>query len=170
MPSITICSDFGAQENKICHCFHFFLSICHEVMGPDAMILVFLVFLRLSFKAAFSLSSFSLKRLCSYFLLFAIRVVLLAYLRLLIFFPVILILVCNSSSLAFWVMYSACKFSKQGDDIQPCHTPFPILNQLFHVQFCYFLTHIQVLRRQVKVIWFSHLFKNFPQFWLSIAL
>ena len=21
--AITICSDFGAQENKICHCFHF---------------------------------------------------------------------------------------------------------------------------------------------------
>ena len=24
---------FGAQENKVCHCFHFSLSICHEVMG-----------------------------------------------------------------------------------------------------------------------------------------
>ena len=23
-PTVTICSDFGAQENKICHCFHFF--------------------------------------------------------------------------------------------------------------------------------------------------
>ena len=22
--SVTVCSDFGAQENKICHCFHFF--------------------------------------------------------------------------------------------------------------------------------------------------
>ena len=31
-------------------------SICHEVMGPDAMILVFLI---LSFKPAFSLSSFT---------------------------------------------------------------------------------------------------------------
>ena len=31
-------SDFGAQENKICHCFDFFP---HEVMGLDAMILVF---------------------------------------------------------------------------------------------------------------------------------
>ena len=37
----SVCSDFGAQENKICHCFHFFLSICHEVMGLDAMHLVF---------------------------------------------------------------------------------------------------------------------------------
>ena len=24
MAIITICSDFGAQENKICHCIHFF--------------------------------------------------------------------------------------------------------------------------------------------------
>ena len=32
---------FGAQENKICHCFLFSPSVCHEAMGPDAMILVF---------------------------------------------------------------------------------------------------------------------------------
>ena len=38
-------------------------SICHEVMGPDAMILVFWI---LSFKPAFSLSSFTfIKRLQS---------------------------------------------------------------------------------------------------------
>ena len=30
------------EPNKIvCHCFHCYPSICHEVMGPDAMILVF---------------------------------------------------------------------------------------------------------------------------------
>ena len=29
-----------SPQNKVCHCFHCF-SICHEVMGPDAMILVF---------------------------------------------------------------------------------------------------------------------------------
>ena len=57
----SVCSDFGAQENKICHCFHFFLSICHEVMGLDAMHLVFWM---LSFKPVFSLSSSTLlKRL-----------------------------------------------------------------------------------------------------------
>ena len=32
-------SDFGAEENEIWHCFHIF-PICHEVMGPDAMIFV----------------------------------------------------------------------------------------------------------------------------------
>ena len=41
MAAITICSDFGAQKNKVCHCFHCFPSICHEVLGSDAVILVF---------------------------------------------------------------------------------------------------------------------------------
>ena len=64
-------------------------SICHEVMRPDAMILVFQ---KLSFKPAFSLSSFTfIKRLFSSSLLYAIRVVSSAYLRLLIFLPAILI-------------------------------------------------------------------------------
>ena len=58
-------------------------SICHEVMGPDAMILVFWM---LSFKPTFSLSSFTfIKKLFSSPLLSAIRVVSSAYLRLLIF-------------------------------------------------------------------------------------
>ena len=41
MAAVNICSDFGAQEKKVCHYFHCFSSICHEVMGLDAMILVF---------------------------------------------------------------------------------------------------------------------------------
>ena len=41
MAAVTICSDFGAQKNKVSHYFHCLPSICHEVMGPDAMILVF---------------------------------------------------------------------------------------------------------------------------------
>ena len=70
--------------------------ICHEVMGPDVMILVFWM---LSFKPTFSLSSFIfIKRLVSSSLS-AIRVVSSAYLRLLIFLIVILITVCASSSL-----------------------------------------------------------------------
>ena len=28
--AVTIHSDFGTQENKICHCFHSSLPICHE--------------------------------------------------------------------------------------------------------------------------------------------
>ena len=37
---VNTCSDFGAQENKICHHFHFPPSIWNEVMGLDAMILI----------------------------------------------------------------------------------------------------------------------------------
>ena len=40
MAAVTVHSDFGAQENKICHCLHF-SPICHEVMGLVAMVLVF---------------------------------------------------------------------------------------------------------------------------------
>ena len=62
-------------------------SICHEVMGPDAKILVFLM---LNFKATFSLSSFTfIKRLFTSSLLSAIRLVSSAYLRLLIFLPAV---------------------------------------------------------------------------------
>ena len=57
-------------------------SISHEVIGPDAMILVFWM---LSFKPTFSLSSFPfIKRLFSSYSLSAVRVVSSAYLRLLI--------------------------------------------------------------------------------------
>ena len=41
MAAVTICNVFGAQENKACHCFHCYPSICHEVIGLDVMILVF---------------------------------------------------------------------------------------------------------------------------------
>ena len=63
--------------------------ISHEVMGPDAMILVFWM---LSFKPTFSLSSFTfIKRLFSSSSLSALRVMSSAYLMLLIFLPAILI-------------------------------------------------------------------------------
>ena len=91
-----------------------------------------LSFLILSFKLAFSLSYFTLvKRFFSPSLLSAIRVVSSAYLRLLIFLLAIFIPACNSSRLAFHLMGSAYKLNKQGDNIQPCHTTFSILNQSF---------------------------------------
>ena len=77
-------------------------SICHEVMGPNAMIFVFWI---LSFKPVFSLSSFTfIKRLFSSSLLSAIKVVSSAGLRLLIFLLAILIPACASSRLAFCMM------------------------------------------------------------------
>ena len=76
----------------------------------------------------FPLSSF-IKGLFSSSSLSAILVVSSAYLRLLTFLPVILIPACQSSKLAFHMMYFAYKLNKQGDNIQPWHTPFPIWNQ-----------------------------------------
>ena len=59
----------------------------------------------------------------------AISVVSSAYLRLLIFLLEILIPACASSSPVFLMSYSAYKLNKQGDNIQPWCTPFPIWNQ-----------------------------------------
>ena len=80
MATVIICSDFRAQEEEIYHYFHLSPSISHEVMGPDAMTLAFLIF---SFKLAFSLSFTLNKGFCSSYSLSAIGVVSSAYLRLL---------------------------------------------------------------------------------------
>ena len=102
-------------------------SIYHEVMGPDAMILVFWM---LSFRPTFSFPSFTfIKSLFSSSSLSAVRVVSSAYLRLLIFLPAVSQAACASSSLEFHRMYSAYKLNKQSDNIQPWCTPFPIWNQ-----------------------------------------
>ena len=78
----------------------------------------------------FSLSTFTfIKRLFRSSSLSAIRMVSSAYLRLLIFLLAILIPAYASSSPAFLMMYSAYKLNKQGDNIQPWLTPFPIWKQ-----------------------------------------
>ena len=102
-------------------------SICHAVVGLDVMILVFLIF---NLKSALSLSSFTLiQRLFSFSLLFAMRVVSSAYVRLLMFLLPILILACSWSSPEFLTLCSMYRSNKQGDSRQHCHTPFSILNQ-----------------------------------------
>ena len=132
---------------------------------PDAMIFVFWM---LSFKPTFSLSSFTfIKRLFSSSSLSAIKMVSSAYLRLLIFLPAILILACASSSPMFLMMYSACKLNKQGDNIQPWPNSFsylePVCCSMPSSNYC-FLTCIQISQEADQVVWYSHLFQNFPQF------
>ena len=127
MAAVTICSDSGAQKIKSDTVSTVSPSICHEVTGTDAMILVYWM---LSFKPTFSLSSFTfMKRLFRSSSLSAIRVVSSAYLRLLIFVLAILSPACAPSSPAFLMMYSVQKLNKQGDNIQPWRTLFPIWNQ-----------------------------------------
>ena len=144
MAVVIICNDFGAQENKNGTLFPLFP---HYLPWSDRTGCHDLHFWMLSFKPAFSLSSFSfIKRYFSFSLLSAIRVVSSIYLRLLIFFPANLIPACASSSLAF-------QLNKQGDNIHSWHAPFPIWN--YSVVPCPVLTVASwptyiFLRRQVR--------------------
>ena len=153
MVAVTICSDFGAQENTAYQCFLCFPSICQEVVGPDAMILVFWM---LSFKPTLSLSPFTfIKRLFSFSSLSAIRVVSSAYLRLLIFLPAVLFPAHVSSSLAFCMMYSVYKLNKQVDNIQPWRTPFPIWNQSVILSPILTISSWPAYRFQIRIVIFS---------------
>ena len=122
----------------------------------------------LNFKPAFSLSSFTfIKQLFSFSLLSAIRVVSSAYLRLLIFLPATFIPACASSSPAFHMMYSAFKLNKQGDNIHPWPTPFPIWNQ--PIIPCLVLVvaswpAYRLLRRQVRWSGIPISLRIFPKF------
>ena len=86
------------------------------------------------------------------------------YLRLLVFFPAILIPACSSSNPAFCIMYSAYKLSKQSDNIQPWRTSFLIWHQT--VVLCPVLTvaswpAYRFLKRQVGGLVFPSL-SEFP--------
>ena len=87
--SLVCCSPWGHKESDTTEWLNW-----TELTGPDTMILVFWI---LSFKPAFSLSSFTfIKRLLSPSSIYAIRIVSSAYLRLLIF------LLAISSGASIW--------------------------------------------------------------------
>ena len=121
MAIVTICSDFGAQRNKVSHCFHCFPIYLTWSNGTRSH--------NLSFLNVELLANFFtfIKRLFSSSLSVA-RMVSSAYLRLL-FLPAILIPACASSSLELHMMYPANTLNKQGDNIQPWRTHFPIWTQ-----------------------------------------
>ena len=148
MAAVTIHSDFGAHENKTCQGFHFFPI---NMLWSDGTGCHNFSFLNVEFQASFFTF---IKRLFSFSLLSAIRVISSTYLRLLAFLPAILIPACDSSSPAFPVMCSEHKLNKQGDSILPCLILFPILNQSFvHVKFSCFLTCIQVSQETGTMVW-----------------
>ena len=84
-------------------------SICNETKGLVAMIKPF-------FHSPLSPSSRGSSVPLHFLLLEWVSSV---YLRLFMFLPAILIPACDSSSLAFCMMYSAYKLNKQGDNITP---------------------------------------------------
>ena len=147
MTAVTIGSDFGVQENKVCHCFHF---LPFYLPWSDAMIFIFECWvLSQPFHSRLSPSS---RSSFSSSLLSAIRVVSSAYLKLFIFLPAVLIPAWATSSLEFRMMCSAYKLNKQGDSIQPWCIPFPVWTSLL---FCLVLTVASwpaytFFRRQVR--------------------
>ena len=160
MAAVPIYSDFGDQEYKICHCFHFFPIYfpwrdgtgCHD-----------LNFWNVEFYANFFTLLFSPSSRGSLVLHF-IRVVSSAYLRLLIFLLAILIPACASSSTAY-LMY---KLNKQDENIQPWRTLFPIWNQ--SVVPCPVLTvaswpAYRFLKRQVRWSGIPITFRIFHSLW-----
>ena len=136
LAAITICSDFGDWKNK---------SVTVSIVPH-----------------LFAMKWWDQMRLFSSLMLSAIRVVSSAYLRLLIFLLEILIPACASPSLAFLMMSSAYKLNKNGDNIQPWHTPFLIWNRscsMSDSNHC-FLTCIQISQETGKVVFPS--LEEFP--------
>ena len=159
MAAVTVHRDFGAQENKICPCFHF-VPFCLPWCDGTGCYLSFLYV---------SLSSFTfIKRLFSSSSLSAIRVVSFALSEVVDISP------GNPDSIFSFIQDGishdvlCTELNKHGDNIQPCHTPFPILNQ--SVAPCSVLTVASwptyrfVSQETSKVVWYSHFFKNFPLF------
>ena len=146
---VTLCSNFGAQENKICHCFLFFPNYLPWSDGPDAMILFFWT---LSFKPAFHSplspsSRGSLVPLCCLSLeWYHLHIWGCWYFSWKSWFQLVI-------QPAMCMRYSACKLNKWADNIQPWHIPFTILNQsvvpcpVLTVTFC---PAYRFLRRQIR--------------------
>ena len=151
MATVIICSDFGASPNESLSVFPLFPHLFAMKWWDQMPWSSFYECWALSqlFHSSFTF----IKRLFSSSSLSVIRVVSCVYLRLLIFVLAILIPACASSSLAFCMMYSAYKLNKQGDNIQPWCTRFPIWNK--SVVPCPVLTvaswpAYRFLRRQVR--------------------
>ena len=64
-------------------------------------------------------------------------------------------------------MYSACKLNNQSDSIQPLSDSFLNFEPVrcfMSCSNCCFLTGIEASQKAGKVVSYSHLCKNFPQF------
>ena len=140
-------------------------SICHEVMGPEAIILVFWM---LSFKPAFSLSSFTfIKRLFQFLLTFCLKGG--------GYHPHIwgYWYFCQQSWFQL-VLHSAwhfawCTLHRSYISRVTIYSPYVQLSQFWTSLLfmsssnCCFLTCMQVSQEAGKVVWYSYLLKNFPQ-------
>ena len=150
MAAVTIHSDFGAQEKKICHCFHF---SAFYLPWSDGSRCYDLRFLKVEFYACFSLSFHLYQEALEFVFTFCHKSGIICTSELLIFLPAVLIPACDSSSLGFCMMYSAYKLNKHSDNIQPWQISFKIWNQSivpFPVLTAASWPAYRFLRRQVR--------------------
>ena len=165
MAAVTTCSDFGAQEIKVSHCSHCFPIYLPWSDGTGCHDLSF--FWMLSFTPALSLSSFAfIKMFFSSSSLSAIRVVSFAY-------EVIDISPSNLDSGLCFIQPSIshdvlCIYIKlSGWQIITLMYSFPNLEPVHSSMSsskCCLLPSIQASQEVGNVVWYSHFFKNFPQF------
>ena len=161
MATVNICGDFGAQENKVCHCFHSFPIYlpwsdetgCHDLSWISSQL----------FHSPLSLlSRGSLALLCF-----------LPYKDIIFISEVIAISPDNLDSGLCFIQPSishdvpCIEVKSAGRQYTALTYSFPNLEpigcSMSSSNFC-FLTCIQVSQETDKVVWYSHLLKNFPQF------
>ena len=169
MAAVTICSDFGAQENS--------LSLFPLFPHLFAMKWWDWIFWMLSFKPAFSLSSFTVIKMFFSSLFSAISVISFAYLRLLMLWK------CSTqyaskfgnldSSLCFIqpiishdVLCIKVKWARWHYTVLFSILNFEPVSCSMSGSNCCFLTCIQISQEAAKVVWYSHLLKNFLQFFV----
>ena len=150
MTAVTEWSDFEPKKRKSVTVSTFPPSICQEQWDGMPWSLSFACWI---LSQLFHSPLLHSSRALSSSLLSAIKVMSSAYVRLLIFLLAILIPVGDSSSLAFHMMHSVYRLNKQGDNIQPLCTPFPVCYPT--VVLCPMLTIASwpahsCLRRQVR--------------------
>ena len=78
-----------------------------------------------------------------------------AYLRLLIFLPAILIPAYALSSPEFLILHFTYKLNKQGNNVQPWHTPFPFGTILYIMQNARLdksLAGIKIVKRNINTL------------------
>ena len=123
MAAVTVASDFGVQENSLSLFPHLLAMKWWDQMSWPSFFECWV----LSQHFHSPLSPSSSKNIPSS--PSAIRVMSSDYPGWLIFLLAILIPVCASTSPAFCMMYSTHELYKQGDNMQPWHTPSPIWKQ-----------------------------------------
>ena len=163
MAAVSICSDFRAQQEEISHYCTFPPSIFHEVMGAGCHNLSF--FLIFNFNLALSLYSFTLmKKLFSSSSLSAFRMVSSSYLRLLMFPHLSWFQLCHPAWHFSWYAQHTNQTGCQQTALLYSFLDLESISCSIQGSNCCFLICIQVSQETGKMVWYSNLFKSFPQF------